>query len=747
LVFAIPAIGVETARGQVTATDYRRAESFLPSNAVRLFSGTTLVPNWLPDGDRFWYRTTIEGRAVFYLVDPSRGTKVPAFDHRRISQALGGAGDRLPFDSLLALEPGRAVTVPMDSNRTRCDLRTYHCVVDGPAPPRSLGEVASPDGKWVAFIVGNDIAVRSADRRDTIQLSRDGSAERWYGRGVPSPLEELLGQQQSPTLAFWAPDSRRLATYRIDIRGARRIDVVQYVRPEPDVRQRSVRPVYPLPGDSVTATAALVLFTVPAARQAEVPLPPVPVLHYNIYPTLAADHWWSADSRRFYYLRWPRSFQATDLAEVDPETGVARIVARDQSPTFVERYFQRTQPIGASGAVAWPSERDGWRHLYAADPATGELARQLTRGQWTVRELLRIEGSEGWLFFTAGGRELGRDPYYRHLYRTRLDGSGTELLTPESADHFVTLSPSGKFFVDTYGTLVEPSRTVVRSTGGGRVLVTLELADLSGLTRAGWRPPRQFRALARDGRSEVFGILVLPTQFDSTRSYPIVDFIYAGPQSSVTPKTLGPSPYLWQSQALAELGFVVMVVDGMGTPFRSKAFHDVTYRNLGDAGLLDHIAATRELARRYPFIDTTRVGIFGISAGGYASTHAILTHPEFYKVAVSAAGNHDHRLDKAGWVERYMGPLGPHYAAQANPTLAGNLTGKLLLAHGDTDENVPFASTLALADALVRSGKQFDLLILPNRTHALDGDPQMIRRRWDFFVRHLLGVEPPTAEP
>ena len=732
---------------QGTPDDYRRAEQFLPAQIGRHLTRATVSPVWLADGDRFWYRSPGENRG-FRLVNPGRATHGPAFDHDRLAAGLAAAkvlmaGRPLPFDSLLQLDPGVSVLVPIAGAAIRCDLETYQCATAGVAPPNTREQVVSPDGRWVAFGRGFDLAVRSTDFRDTLVLTRDGTADRWYGTGVVSPLGRSGLSDPPATVAFWSPDSRRIATYQIDIRGAGLIPLVHGVRTAADLRPRPYAAPYPLPGDSTTATAELVLFELSSGRRIDGPLPPVPVLYYNLFPMTWPDHWWAADSRHFYSVRRARSNRMTEVGEVNAETGTARLIARDENPTFVERFYQRFNPMGPRGEVVWASERDGWRHLYRLDSVTRQLDRQITRGPWVVRELLRVDDQNGLVFFTAGGREPGRDPYLRHLYRVGLDGSRLELLTPEPADHSVSISPSGRYLVDTYETLEQGARSVVRSARDGTVRLELGTTDLSGLTRLGWQPPRAFRATARDGATDIYGVLLLPTTFDSTRRYPLIDNIYAGPQTLATPKTLAPSRYLWEAQALAELGFVVMVVDGMGTPFRSKKFHDVAYQRLGDAGLPDHMAAIRQLAARHSFIDTTRVGIFGISAGGYASARAILKYPDFFKVAVSAAGCHDLRLDKVEWAERYMGPMGPHYAEQANPTLARNLKGKLLLSHGDLDENVPIAQTYALVDSLIAQRKSFDLLVLPNRNHDVDADPYMIRSRWDYFVKHLLGVEPP----
>ena len=389
----------------------------------------------------------------------------------------------------------------------------------------------------------------------------------------------------------------------------------------------------------------------------------------------------------------------------------------------------------------------------------------MTSGAFNVSQIAHVNEAEGWVAFMAVGREPDRDPYLNHLYRVSLDDGEPDLLTPEDADHTVRFSPTGKHFVDIFSRTDVPPVTNLRSASGELVL-EIERADIAPLLGTGWTAPERFTAKGRDGTTDVYGVIIRPSGFDpdACNRYPVIDYIYGGPQVNVAPTTFtdatpftdpfrqGRGSGFWQAQAIAELGFVVVMVDGMGMPGRSRAYHDVSYRNLGDAGLPDHIAAIRQLGDREPALDLSRVGIYGHSAGGYASAHAILAHADFYKVCVSSAGNHDHRLDKASWVERYMSPeVGPHYDEQANRSLAANLSRQAPAGPRRNGRERPPGFTLALVDALIKANKDFDLLIVPNRPHRLDNDPYFLRRRWDYFVRHLLGVEPPAgyriAEP
>ena len=403
--------------------------------------------------------------------------------------------------------------------------------------------------------------------------------------------------------------------------------------------------------------------------------------------------------------------------------------------------------IPASNQVIWYSQRDDWGHLYLYDLKTGNLKRHLTEGNWNVLQVLRLDEEGRSIVFTGAGREEG-DPYFQYLYSIDMDGSGdVKLLTPENSNHSVTLSPSGQYFIDSYSTPVVPPVIKLRDREG-RELLMLEKADISLLIEAGWQPPVPFSVKARDGVTDIYGLLFKPTDFDPAQKYPIINSIYPGPQTgSVGSRSFSASR--GDRQALAELGFIVVSIDAMGTPMRSKSFHAAYYGNMGDNGLPDQITGMKQLAERYPWIDIDRVGIYGHSGGGFASTDAILRYPDFFKVAVSGAGNHDNRNYEDDWGEKWQGLLvtnpdgSTSYDNQANQLLAKNLKGKLLLAHGTMDSNVPMYNTLLVVNELIAANKDFDLILFPNRSHGFSGEGYMTRRRWDYFVRHLMGAEPP----
>jgi len=478
----------------------------------------------------------------------------------------------------------------------------------------------------------------------------------------------------------------------------------------------------------------------------------VPQLYYGS-PLNQDIFWWDDSNTHVYYVVSDRGYQGYSLVRVNGRTGAAKVLVHEEADTGIDpRMTRGGQPnirvIAEGSEVVWFSQRDGWGHLYLYDAESGSIKNRITEGPWAVAEIEHIDEENRTVYFTAVGREQGRDPYYQHLYRTSLDGGSVELLTPEDAHHKVSFAPSGGYFVDTYSRLDMPPRSVLRTTAGECVL-ELEEADDTQLQAMGWTYPERFCVKGRDGQTDIYGIILRPSNFNEQDKLPVLDDIYAGPQTNRAHVSFGHSAEkrsagFWQAQALAELGFVVVMIDGMGMPYRSKAFQDYAFRDLADGGVDDHIAALRQLADKYPYMDLERVGIYGHSAGGYSSAHAILAYPEFFEVAVSTAGNHDHRLDEAVWVERYMGlPVEDHYREQANSSIAHRLEGKLLLMHGEMDENVHPASTLQLVDALIKADKDFDMFILPNRPHACTGDPFFIRKRWEYFVRHLLGAEPP----
>ena len=743
---------------QGALADYQRAEALLPWNVPAKLHGIYVQPNWIGGTDRFWYRVTNGQGAEFVLIDAARNTRSPAFDHARLARSLSALmgetwkANSLPFDSFEPRDGLKRLRVSLKDQPIECDLGSYVCTkLTAPAALRS-GEVESPDGRWAAFVRSHDLYLRSLSDGREIRLTDDGVENDGYGEWADSHLLSISAQlagRVRPARVLWSPDSRRLVSYRVDQREVPAMPFVQWVPPEgygsrPRVHWARV----PFPADEKMATARLVLFELrddASVRRVDVQADPVP-LFYDLIGYRQGWYgqlWWDATGQRLYHIREERGYREVTLLETDARSGASRTVLKETTPTFfLNQYMQLPEGMTAS-SFQWPSQRDGWQHLYRYD-LQGRLIRQVTRGEWRVDRLQHAEQGEGWIYFTAGGREPGLDPYYLQLYRVTSDGSRIERLTPEDQFHDIDFAPSGRYFVDRRSLVNEAPVTVLRRSDG-RLVRVLERADIRSLLAQGWQKPERFKAKGRDGVTDIYGTLFRPSKLDATKRYPVLDDIYGGPQAIYAERafTVG-SPQ-------AELGFINVQIDGMGTPGRSKAFQDVSYgKGFAEAGgLEDHIAVLKELAARHPYMDLDRVGIYGHSGGGYASTRALLDHPDFYKVAVSSAGSHDQYLYQLEWGERFIGrpQWNPEaYALQANSGHVGRFKGKLLLAHGDLDDDVPIVNTMQVLDALIKANKDVDLLIVPGANHStLLDNPYFIRRAWDYFVKNLMGIEPPAG--
>lgn len=743
----------QAASRTLTAADYERAEQFMGYNTEPLVFRAVVRPRWLENdpNERFWYRVQVPGGAEFILVDPVRGTKEPAFDHAGIARALSEASGEsytaltLPFQTFDYTTDGSAVEFEAAKQRWRCARAGRACSSLGPAAPErgSRREIVSPDGSRAAFVRDHNLWVREIATGRETQLTTDGTADLAYARN-----DAGWTRSDTPVL-LWSPDSRKIATFRHDSRGVGEMYFVSTTAGHPTL----TRLKYPLPGDERIFMIERVVIDVVDKKVIALDMPP------DAHRSTLCDHivcggrWvdveWSPDSRELAFVSSSRDHKRADLRVADAATGRVRDVLSERVETFFEsgqgrvnwRYLQK------SGEVLWFSRKDDWGHLYLHDASTGVLKNRVTSGDGNVLQVLRVDEDTRTIYFVGNGKQPGRDPYFRHFYSIRFDGTNETLLTPEAADHAIELSPSGRFFVDSYSTPETPPVTVLRRASGELVL-ELERADISQLLATGWTPPMSFTVKARDGVTDLYGLMFRPSRFDPSRKYPIINNIYPGPQTgSVGSRSFASAR--GDAQALAELGFIVVKIDGMGTPGRSRTFHEAYYGNMGDNTLPDQVAGMKELASRHPWIDLDRAGIYGHSGGGFATAGAMLRYPDFFKVGVASAGNHDNRIYEDDWGEKWQGLLvrnadgTTNYDDQANQTHAQNLKGKLLLAHGTMDTNVPPDSTLLLVDALIRHNKDFDLIMFPNRGHGFGNEPYMVRRRWDYFVRHLLGAEPP----
>ncbi len=753
LVLSAPAAGAQAPT--VTHADYLRAERFLTQNTNNLVYRASVNPVFT-EGDRFRYRVRVPGGFEWIAVDPARGTRARAFDHAALAAALTRAASRsyeeltLPFTSYEEVDGGRALEFQAEGRRWRCTLAPVRCEeATRPRTPPAAG-VASPDGRWVAFRRDDNLWVWNRETGDEVQLTTDGEHRNGYATN-----SQGWSQGANPILA-WSPDSRRIATFRQDEREVPEAYLLRTAEPRAELMAWP----YPVPGDSVVPLLSRVVVDVEAREVVQLD---APADHQRTSSCCGltrgpvwADVEWDGDGGRLAYVSTSRDYRTLTLRVADPTTGAVRDVLTETDSVFVLTNLRsggvpNWRVLHDSNEFIWFSWKDGWGHLYLHDLETGAEKNRITSGSWGVLDILRVDESRREILFTAVGREAGRDPYLRHLYRVNFDGSGLTLLTPEDADHDVTLTPSGGWFVDTYSRVDTEPVTVLRRTRDGSVVRVLEEADLSELLDTGWTPPEPFRTKGRDGVTDVYGLLIRPSTFDPAKRYPIINAIYPGPQTgSVGTRSFSVSRR-GQAHALAELGFIVVLVDAMGTPLRSRSFVTAYYADMGDNGLPDQISAMKELAGRHPWIDLNRVGIYGHSGGGFATAGALLRHPDFFHVGVSGAGNHDNRGYTYYWGERYHGLLewddqeGHSYEKQANHLLAGNLKGKLLLTYGTMDSNVHPNTTLLLIDALIRENKDFDLIVMPNRGHGYAGEPYITRRTWDYFVTHLLGAEPPAG--
>jgi dipeptidyl aminopeptidase/acylaminoacyl peptidase len=725
--------------------DYKRANSFNDLVRDKVFHNPATV-SWIEKQNKFWYMNTTPEGKEFILVDAAKAQKKPAFDHAKVAAALGKASGnevnakQLPFNTLRFVDD-KNIEVVAYNKTWRINLGNYKVedkgAVDnsnafgrrpgaagywGAARDDSRGEgIPSPDGKWIALIKNNNVYVHPTGKpREDVQLSFDGSPGEYYS-----------------AMIAWSPDSRKLAVNRVRPNTPRTLYLLESspsTQLQPILQTRN----YLKPGDALAQNTP-VLFDVESRKSYAVPAS----LIANQYALSRLE--WRKDSRAFTFEYNQRGHQRYSVISVDAQTGEAKMIIDETSKTFVEYSGKKyRRDVNDGKEIIWTSERDGWNHLYLYDGETGKVKNQITKGEWVVRKVVHVDEQNRTILFTGSGKNAGQDPYLLHYYRVNFDGTGFTELTNENASHNAVFNEDYTYFVDTYSRVDMAPVKVLRSGKDGKVLLELEKADISRLEAAGWKKTEVFSAKGRDGVTDIWGIIVRPTNFDPNKSYPVIEYIYAGPHDSFVPKTFTTNPS--GMAQLAELGFIVVQIDGMGTSNRSKAFHDVAWKNLKDAGFPDRIAWMKEANKKYPYMDINRVGIYGTSAGGQSSTGAVLFHPEFYKVAVSSCGCHDNRMDKIWWNELWMGyPIGEHYAESSNVVNAHKLEGKLMLIVGELDDNVDPASTYQVVDALIKANKEHELIMVPGMGHSSGGNYGERKRR-DFFVKHLLGVDPPVWE-
>lgn len=680
-----------TAAAQGEVEDYRRA-----FDAPRRFSwdkveGTASGVTWTEQGDRFYYFAHTADGDVYRVVDPATKSRT---DYATIGEVRAALGIPEP-------EQGREPRGPRQPAR-------HWMVTD---PETEGWPVKSPDGRSEAYVKNYNIYVRDVESGAERAVTTDGGLGFYYS-----------------VYMNWSPDGTRIAASKLRRAEKRYVSFVES-SPADQLQPKLHTMEYCKPGDDrdyreprIVDVNSGVTFAPPTDMFAH---------QYDL-----GHPYWLGDSDRIYFEYNERGHKVYRLLEYSASTGEVRAVVEETSEKFVNYSRLWRQYLDGGRKLLWTSERDNHNHIYLYDVASGEVERQITSGEWYVRSIVHVDEEQGVIYFTASGMNRREDPYLVHYYRVGIDGRNMVCLTPGEGEHSAVFSPDRRYLVDTYSKADTPPVTELRDGSTGKLVMTLEQADISALKAEGWQTPEVFAAPGRDGKTLMWGLIQRPSNFDPSKSYPVIEYIYSGPGSAYVPKTF--MPYNWNMTSLAELGFIVVQLDAMGTSFRSKEFEEVCYKNLKDAGLPDRMEWIRAAAKKYPYMDIDRVGIYGCSAGGQESTAAVLQYPDFYKAAYSACGCHDNRMDKIWWNEQWMGyPVDESYAASSNVEMAHLLRRPLMLVVGEMDDNVDPASTMQVVNALIKAGKDFELVVLPGERHTMGG-AFGDHKRYDFFVRTLM---------
>jgi len=706
--------------------------ALLDSTASKKVFRSSVRPQWTTDGKSFWYRiNTSENTWEYLLVDLTARTKNSVFDHRRLADALSKLtgkkteAGKLPVENLSITPGNKKINILADKKWYTWDTGTNELLVsDQIQKPSKTKERSwrrrqeqrdsvSPDQKFTAMTKNGNIYIRSKASGQETQFTRDGSPEQPYGEFI------------------WSPDSKTLIAYKINYKEDKKVYYILSSSPG-TTRGELKSQNYMQPGDEFSTFEMYLINPEKGTSQKAA------VDKFDIYGT-PEIHWRKGNNQYFTFEKRDRGHQRFRIIEIHIPTAATKTLIDEKTNTFI--YEQRifTHYLPDTHELIWATEKDGYRHLYLMDELTGKEKNRITTGNWVVREIDSVDTQRRQIWFRANGMDPSEDPYFIHYYRIGFNGKGLVQLTPAKGNHNLAFSPDKSYYLDTWSQVNVPPVTTLNRTSDGKKIMDLEKADISAFLKTGIPLPEVFVAKGRDGKTDIWGIVCRPSHLDSTKTYPIIENIYAGPQDSFVPKSF--LPYS-EMQSLAELGFIVVQCDGMGTANRSKAFHDVCWKNLADAGFEDRILWMKALGKKHRYADTTRVGIYGTSAGGQNAGGSVLFHPEFYKSAVAACGCHDNRVDKQWWNEQWMGyPVGPHYEAQSNITNAAKLRGNLLLIVGEADTNVPPESTYRFADALIKAGKNFELITVPGLGHS-DGGPFGKNKKRDFFVKTLLGIDP-----
>jgi dipeptidyl-peptidase-4 len=735
----------------ITPAEISMAESFYPDSVVSRIYHADIIPHWIRN-DTFWFTDHGRNSTEYTLVNATTRQIRPLVDLSRLAASLSaGLGKKITSVGLRLFPASyspedNTLSISQGGRQWSCNLSSYTVSETTLTAPVQAG-VRSPDGKKIAYVNGDNLNLYDLAQGTDTPLTTDGTQDYFYGKRsdtVRYAATEARLNESPEAYLVWSPDSQKIRTFRVNQRNVSPLSLLQNA-PENGV----LRPIlytyrFAMPGDvSVPLYEPVIIDTQSAA------ITPVQYKPQSEVSMMDTDQyvlqWWSPDCQNIYSLYLERGEKTIRFLTEDPKTGATTEKIVETGPSYRESSLQYADTpniavLQKTGEIIWFSERDGWGHLYRYD-ADGNQKNQITSGAWVVRKIQYIDEDRSSIYFTASGKEPG-NPYYRYLYRVQTDGTALTLLTPEYADHEITMSPDGQFFTDSFSRVDLPPEFILRAADGGQAM-QIASADITDLTSEGWKPPKQVTVKARDGITDLYGLVTKPTNFNDSATYPIVDIVYPGPYTIVT-STRFPSDLSWNSkiywtgQMLAELGYIVVNMDGLGTAYRSKTFHNVSYGHLSDAGLPDHIAGITQIAEQDPSMDVNRVGIYGKSAGGFMTAQAMLTYPDFFKVGVAASGNYDSRLYGSFWGEKYEGmPDETDYQEQVTGNKASNMSGKLLLLTGDMDDNVHPSMTTQLEENLITANKSFDMFIFPDKNHDLNYDPDYIRKMMGYFVKHL----------
>lgn len=727
---------VSLAQG-ITKTDYTRAASFLFQNLnnKKVFN-LNVQPLWSGDSTGFAFITQSKEGELFNKIDLKKMQVESLFDQQGLASLLTDSlkkpvqANDLSLNDLKYVDKNKISFTAVDKNYL-LDLTTYQL---SPAPKEQENEMESksPDGKWIAYTKDYNLYIKSVATGAVKQLSTAGFKNYEYASYYDwgEIIEGENGERPPHFAVSWSPDSKWIQAYICDLRKGQKMYLLDW-SVDTLYRARLLSYYRGSPGDTDMVYMTPVIFNIETGEE---------TIQNEFRNVNQASFEWSKEPGIIYCENYVRGYQQVDLYRLDLNKKTNELLYHEKSTTNIDGYSSMLQE--EFGKIIITSEKDGWRQLYALDLKTKTLE-PITSGAYYINSIYSVDKKTKTIFFLASGKEPGRNPYYQHLYKTGIDGKGFALLTAEDANHDIAVSPDGKYFTDNISAPDQPTRTVLRETATGKIVKELSKANIDTVLAMGYHFPETFTATARDSITTIYGAMWKPSNFDPTKKYPVIDQSYTGPHTNMFPRTfmaaLGRN-----NQALAELGFIVVCVDGMGTAGRSKAFHNVSYKNMGKS-LTDHVLAIKELAKKYSWIDADRVGIFGHSAGGYDAGHAVLEFPDFYKVAVASSADHDFRMEKDWWPEMYMGwPVDSTYNLVSNITMAGNLKGKLLITHGGIDENVNPSATFKLAEALIKANKEFDMLILPSQHHGYTGiyNDYFTKKKWNYFVENLLGQKP-----